>query len=72
MFVLGSAPAHPHDLVLGNYSVHTSGRALRQGEEEIRRIGARLLAEGKRSYALREYGAVGRSRSLPPTDPGIP
>jgi len=37
-FVIGSAPMHPHDLVLGNYSVHTSERALRRGEQEIRRI----------------------------------
>ena len=66
MFVLGSAPAHRHQLALGSYSVHTSPRALRQGEEEIRRIGARLLAEGKKSYALREYGDVRTSRALPP------
>lgn len=54
-FVLGSAAKHPHDLVLGNYSVHTSAEALRQAEAEIRRIGQRLRAEGKRSYALRKY-----------------
>jgi hypothetical protein len=54
-FVLGSAAKHPHDLILGNYSVHTSAEALRQGEVEIRRIGQKLRAEGKRSYALREY-----------------
>lgn len=51
-FVLGSAPRHPHDLVLGNYSVHTNEEALRRGEAEIRRLGASLRAEGKRSYAL--------------------
>jgi redox-sensitive bicupin YhaK (pirin superfamily) len=45
-FVLGSAAPHPHELVLGNYSVHTSPEALRRGEEEIRRIGRRLRAEG--------------------------
>jgi redox-sensitive bicupin YhaK (pirin superfamily) len=45
-FVLGSAAKHPHDLVLGNYSVHTSAEALLQGEAEIRRIGQRLLADG--------------------------
>ena len=45
-FVLGSAAKHPHDLVLGNYSVHTSAEALRQGETEIRRIGQRLRADG--------------------------
>ena len=45
-FVLGSAAKHPHDLVLGNYSVHTSAEALRQGETEIRRIGRQLRANG--------------------------
>ena len=38
-FVLGSAVKHPHDLVLGHYSVHTSQAALAEGEAEIRRIG---------------------------------
>jgi redox-sensitive bicupin YhaK (pirin superfamily) len=65
VFVLGSAAPHRHELALGSYSVHTSAAALRQGEEEIRRIGGRLLAEGKRSYALREYGEARVSRSLP-------
>jgi len=37
-FVLGSAIPHPHDLVLGSYSVHTSAQALADGEREIRRI----------------------------------
>jgi len=45
-FVLGSAPKHPHDLVLGNYSVHTSAETLREGESEIRRIGQELRAKG--------------------------
>jgi|RhiMetdeSRZDD1v2_1073273.scaffolds.fasta_scaffold02554_6 redox-sensitive bicupin YhaK (pirin superfamily) len=45
-FVLGSAVKHPHDLVLGNYSVHTSAKALREGEAEIRRIGQKLRADG--------------------------
>jgi redox-sensitive bicupin YhaK (pirin superfamily) len=54
-FVLGSAMRHPYDLHLGNYSVHTSAEALRRGEQEIRRIGATLRAEGKRSYALMRY-----------------
>jgi redox-sensitive bicupin YhaK (pirin superfamily) len=45
-FVLGAATPHQHDLYLGNYSVHTSAEALRRGEEEIRRIGRRLRAEG--------------------------
>lgn len=46
-FVLGSAAKHPHELVLGHYSVHTSRAALAQGEAEIRRIGARLRQEGR-------------------------
>lgn len=54
-FVLGSATQHPHDLVLGDYSVHTSQEALERGEAEIRRIGRTLHAEGKRSYALLSY-----------------
>ncbi|WP_211462340.1 pirin family protein [Collimonas silvisoli] len=37
-FVLGSAIKHPHDLVLGYYSVHTDGYALERGEAEIERI----------------------------------
>src|SRR2546430_11153616 len=45
-FVLGSAAKHPHGLVLGNYSVHTSAEALREGEAEIRRIGQDLRANG--------------------------
>jgi redox-sensitive bicupin YhaK (pirin superfamily) len=46
-FVLGSAIKHPHPLVLGYYSVHTSGAALAQGEAEINRIGQRLRAAGR-------------------------
>jgi hypothetical protein len=46
-FVLGSAIKHPHDLVLGYYSVHTSAQALERGEAEIQRIGLRLRAEGR-------------------------
>ncbi len=36
--VLGSAAPHPHPLVLGSYSVHTSEEALERGEAEIVRI----------------------------------
>jgi redox-sensitive bicupin YhaK (pirin superfamily) len=46
-FVLGSAVKHPHELVMGHYSVHTSQAALAQGEAEIQRIGARLRQEGR-------------------------
>ncbi len=45
-FVLGSAVKHPHELVLGSYSVHTSRAALAQGEAEIQRIGMALQREG--------------------------
>jgi redox-sensitive bicupin YhaK (pirin superfamily) len=37
-FVLGSAVKHPHPLVLGYYSVHTSAAALQRGEAGIERI----------------------------------
>lgn len=37
-FVIGSAAPHPHDLVLGYYSVHTSAAALERGEAQIEAI----------------------------------
>jgi redox-sensitive bicupin YhaK (pirin superfamily) len=46
-FVLGSAAPHPHRLVLGYYSVHTSEAALVRGEAGIRALKARLEAEGR-------------------------
>jgi redox-sensitive bicupin YhaK (pirin superfamily) len=46
-FVLGSAVKHPHSLVLGNYSVHTSEATLAEGEAEIDRIGQRLRVAGR-------------------------
>ena len=52
--VLGSAAPHPHDLVLGRYSVHTSVEALQRGQTEIRRIGR----------TLRERGTLRRSIQL--------
>jgi redox-sensitive bicupin YhaK (pirin superfamily) len=48
VFVLGSAVPHPHDLHLGNYSVHTSPEALARGERRIAELGARLAAAGER------------------------
>ena len=45
-FVLGTAIAHPHDLHLGHYSVHTSAAALIEGEREIARIGRGLRVQG--------------------------
>lgn len=46
-FIVASAVPHPHDLAPGYYSVHTSKEALRKGEAEIARIGAKLRAEGR-------------------------
>jgi redox-sensitive bicupin YhaK (pirin superfamily) len=45
-FVLGSAVKHPHELVLGRYSVHTTHAALQAGESEIQRIGSQLVTAG--------------------------
>jgi len=45
---IGSAIKHPHPLVLGYYSVHTSEAGLEKGEAEIRRIGSRLRTRGRR------------------------
>lgn len=50
-FVIGSAARHPYALHLGNYSVHTSAEALREGEAEIVRIGRKLKADGTLRYA---------------------
>jgi redox-sensitive bicupin YhaK (pirin superfamily) len=46
-FVLGSAAPHRHDLVLGQYSVHTSPDALADAEAHIAAIRARLVQEGR-------------------------
>jgi redox-sensitive bicupin YhaK (pirin superfamily) len=46
-FVLGSAAPHEHDLVLGQYSVHTSPDALRDAEANISAIRTRLVQEGR-------------------------
>ncbi len=46
-FVVGSAAPHPHDLVLGSYSVHTSQAALDAGEAHISEIGQQLRGQGR-------------------------
>lgn len=46
-FVLGSAAPHAHDLVLGQYSVHSSPATLRAGEQRLSEIQHRLQAEGR-------------------------
>jgi redox-sensitive bicupin YhaK (pirin superfamily) len=45
-FVLGSAAPHPHDLVLGYYSVHTNSVALDIGQRRISEIQSNLKQEG--------------------------
>ncbi|OAJ62456.1 hypothetical protein A6V36_21140 [Paraburkholderia ginsengiterrae] len=45
-YVIGSAVPHPHDLVLGYYSVHTSAQALQIGEAEIEHIRRGLVEQG--------------------------
>jgi redox-sensitive bicupin YhaK (pirin superfamily) len=44
-FVLGSAAKHPHPLVCGYYSVHTSQHALALGEAGIRKVASALQAK---------------------------
>ncbi|MCU7370712.1 pirin family protein [Paucibacter sp. O1-1] len=46
-FIVGTAVKHPHKLVLGHYSVHTSHAALQRGEQEIARIGEQLRVSGR-------------------------
>ena len=46
-FVLGSAAPHAHDLMLGQYSVHTSPATLRAGERRLNEIQHRLQNEGR-------------------------
>src|SRR5438132_1571464 len=46
-FVLGSAALHAHDLVVGQYSVHTSPAALRAGERRRNEIERRLQSDGR-------------------------
>jgi redox-sensitive bicupin YhaK (pirin superfamily) len=51
IFVIGSAAPHPHDLHLGNYSVHTSADSLGLGEANIERLRGLLLEAGDRRNA---------------------
>lgn len=46
-FVIGSAAPSPNDLVLGQYSVHSSSETLRAGEQRLREIQHRLQTEGR-------------------------
>nr|WP_274617429.1 pirin family protein [Bradyrhizobium oropedii] len=45
--VLGSAVKHPHELVLGYYSVHSSTEALEIGERTYHEMGEALKREGR-------------------------
>jgi hypothetical protein len=47
-FLLGSTAPYPHDLHLGYYSVHSSAKALAQGEARIQMIGEQMRVDGKR------------------------
>jgi redox-sensitive bicupin YhaK (pirin superfamily) len=51
VFVFGSAVPHPHDLHLGNYSVHTSAQALQAGESRIAELYRAMTAAGDRRTA---------------------
>lgn len=46
-FLIGSAVKHPHELVLGSHSVHTSEAALASGVRQIAAIGEALRASGR-------------------------
>jgi redox-sensitive bicupin YhaK (pirin superfamily) len=46
-FVVGSGAKHPHELVLGYYSVHTSASSLAQGEARIEAVGRDLRRQGR-------------------------
>ena len=62
-FVIGSAVKHPHDLVLGAYSVHTSRQALEKGE-------ARITEIGKQYPFVRSCSSVPRTlKAAPRVDP---
>lgn len=51
LFVIASAAPHPHELHLGNYSVHTSAESLARGEANIERLRKLLVAAGDRRSA---------------------
>jgi redox-sensitive bicupin YhaK (pirin superfamily) len=46
-FVLGSAVKHPHPLVCGSYSVHTSAHTLALGEAGIRKVASALQSKSR-------------------------
>ena len=44
--VVGSAIKHPHELTMGQYSVHTNRNSLQRGEQNIRNIGQDMRNQG--------------------------
>lgn len=46
-FMLGSGALHPHDLLTGPYSVHTSAETLRRGQAGIRERAQLLRQQGR-------------------------
>jgi redox-sensitive bicupin YhaK (pirin superfamily) len=58
-FVLGSAAKHPHPLVCGSYSVHTSEHALALGETGIRKVASALQAKQARRAEVVHPSLVG-------------
>lgn len=49
VFLLASAVPHPHDLHLGNYSVHTSAQALEKGPRRIAELAQLMEEAGNRN-----------------------
>ncbi|MFU5000378.1 pirin family protein [Pseudomonas paraeruginosa] len=49
VFLLASAVPHPHDLHLGNYSVHTSAQALEKGQRRIAELAQLMEEAGNRN-----------------------
>ena len=45
--LIGTAELHPHELVSGYYSVHTSEQSLKMGETKINEMGKKLKQVGK-------------------------
>lgn len=45
-FVIASAKPHPHELVMGPYSVHTNRQALQQGHQHIANLAEDLRSKG--------------------------
>ena len=64
-FVLGSAVTHPHDLVLGRYSVHTRSATWRAGEQRINEIHQGLDKEGSSSPTSESHTVDNRALIQP-------